>query len=101
MDVTKSRLKEGSKDEYEDYTETETLNSMVPIWRKNKNELKDEDYNNFYKEKFFDYTDPLTHIHTKAEGTATYNALLYLSLIHIFGVTLSDCILLRILSSSR
>ena len=78
MDVTKSRLKEGSKDEYEDYTETETLNSMVPIWRKNKNELKDEDYNNFYKEKFFDYTDPLTHIHTKAEGTATYNALLYI-----------------------
>lgn len=78
MDVTKSRLKEGSKDEYEDYTETETLNSMVPIWRKNKNELQDEDYNNFYKEKFFDYTDPLTHIHTKAEGTATYNALLYI-----------------------
>ncbi|MGN1480630.1 molecular chaperone HtpG [Porcipelethomonas sp.] len=78
MDVTKSRLKEGSEDEYEDYTETETLNSMVPIWRKNKNELKDEDYNNFYKEKFFDYTDPLIHIHTKAEGTATYNALLYI-----------------------
>ena len=78
MDVTKSRLKEGSKDEYEDYTETETLNSMVPIWRKNKNELKDEYYNKFYKEKFFDYTDPLTHIHTKAEGTATYNALLYI-----------------------
>ena len=51
---------------------------MVPIWRKNKSELKDEDYNSFYKEKFFDFTDPLIHIHTKAEGTATYNALLYI-----------------------
>lgn len=78
MDVTKSRLKEGSEDEYEDYTETETLNSMIPIWRKNKSELKDEDYNSFYKDKFFDYNDPLMHIHTKTEGTATYNALLYI-----------------------
>lgn len=78
MDVTQSRLKEGTEDEYEDYTVTETLNSMVPIWRKNKNELKDEDYNSFYKEKFFDYNEPLLHIHTKAEGTATYNALLYI-----------------------
>lgn len=78
MDMTQSRLKEGTEDEYEDYTETETLNSMVPIWRKNKSELKDEDYNSFYKEKFFDYNEPLLHIHTKAEGTATYNALLYI-----------------------
>lgn len=78
MEMSKSRLKEGSENEYEDYTEVETLNSMVPIWKKNKNELKDEDYNGFYKEKFMDYTDPLTHIHTKAEGTATYNALLYI-----------------------
>ncbi len=78
MDVTQSRLKEGTEDEYEDYTVTETLNSMVPIWRKNKSELKDEDYNSFYKEKFFDYNEPLLHIHTKAEGTATYNALLYI-----------------------
>ena len=78
MDVTDSRLKEGTENEYEEYTKTETLNSMVPIWRKNKSELKDEDYNSFYKEKFFDYTDPLLHIHTKAEGTATYNALLYI-----------------------
>ncbi len=54
------------------------LNSMIPIWRKNKSELKDEDYNSFYKEKFFDYTDPILHIHTKTEGTATYNALLYI-----------------------
>lgn len=78
MDMSKSRLKEGTENEYEDYIETETLNSMVPIWRKNKSELKDEDYNSFYKEKFFDYTDPLLHIHTKTEGTATYNALLYI-----------------------
>ncbi len=78
MDMTQSRLKEGTEDEYEDYTVTETLNSMVPIWRKNKSELKDEDYNSFYKEKFFDYNEPLLHIHTKAEGTATYNALLYI-----------------------
>ncbi|MCM1227746.1 MAG: molecular chaperone HtpG [Clostridium sp.] len=78
MDVTKSRLKEGTEDEYEDYTETETLNSMIPIWRKNKSELKDEDYNSFYKDKFYDFTDPLMHIHTKTEGTATYNALLYI-----------------------
>lgn len=78
MDMTKSRLKEGTESEYEDYTETETLNSMLPIWRKNKSELKDEDYNSFYKEKFFDYTDPILHIHTKTEGTATYNALLYI-----------------------
>lgn len=78
MDMTKSRLKEGTENEYEDYTETETLNSMVPIWRKNKSELKDEDYNSFYKEKFMDYTDPIAHIHAKTEGTATYNALLYI-----------------------
>lgn len=78
MDMSKSRLKECTENEYEDYIETETLNSMVPIWRKNKSELKDEDYNSFYKEKFFDYTDPLLHIHTKTEGTATYNALLYI-----------------------
>ncbi len=78
MDISKSRLKEGSENEYEDYIENETLNSMIPIWRKNKSELKDEDYNSFYKEKFMDYTDPIAHIHTKTEGTATYNALLYI-----------------------
>ena len=77
-DMSKRWLKEGTENEYEDYIETETLNSMVPIWRKNKSELKDEDYNSFYKEKFFDYTDPLLQIHTKTEGTATYNAFLYI-----------------------
>ena len=64
--------------EYETYTEMETLNSMVPIWRKNKSELKPEDYNRFYKEKFFDYQDPLAVIHSSTEGTATYNALLFI-----------------------
>lgn len=78
MDMLRSRLKEGTENEYEDYTENVTLNSMVPIWRKNKSELKDEDYNKFYSEKFFDYSEPLMHIHTKTEGTATYNALLYI-----------------------
>ena len=58
--------------------EIETLNSMTPIWKKNKNELKDEDYNNFYREKFMDYEEPLTHIHSKNEGVATYDALLYI-----------------------
>lgn len=79
MDMLKSRLKENTEDEYEDYTEAVTLNSMIPIWRKNKSELTDEDYNNFYRDKFFDYTEPLLHMHIKAEGTAaTYNALLYI-----------------------
>lgn len=82
MEMQKSRQKadtpEGAEPEYEDYTEIETLNSMVPIWRKNKSELKDEDYNQFYQEKFYDYTAPLLHIHSKTEGTATYNSLLYI-----------------------
>ena len=78
MNVEKSRLKEGSKDEYESYVETETLNSMVPLWRKNKNEITPEEYNSFYKEKFHDYADPQKVIHSSTEGTATYNALLFL-----------------------
>ncbi|MEG1882362.1 MAG: molecular chaperone HtpG [Clostridia bacterium] len=79
MMMEKSRKKEGGKDdEYETYYEEETLNSMVPIWKKNKAELTDEDYNNFYKEKFHDYEDPMLVIHTSAEGAVSYNALLYL-----------------------
>lgn len=79
VDCTGRRKKEGGKDdEYEDFVETRTLNSMVPIWKKNKNELKDEDYNSFYKEKFFDYTDPLVHMHVKNEGLVSYDALLYI-----------------------
>lgn len=87
MEVEKSRMKEQPEGEeadeekapeYETYMEVETLNSMVPIWRKNKNELTDEDYNSFYKEKFFDYSDPLKVIHTYTEGAATYHALLFI-----------------------
>lgn len=83
MEMEKERLKEGTgvdgKDpEYEKYTEVETLNSMVPIWRKSKDEVTDEDYNNFYKEKYYDFTDPLKVIHSKTEGAATYNALLFI-----------------------
>ncbi|WP_270739447.1 molecular chaperone HtpG [Massilioclostridium coli] len=78
MDVEKERKKEGSEDEYESYTDEETLNSMQPIWKKAKNEVTDEDYNNFYKEKFFDFTDPMKVIHSKTEGSATYNALLFI-----------------------
>lgn len=83
MDVEHEKLKEGTgvdgkEAEYEKEIVTETLNSMVPIWKKAKSELKDEDYNQFYKDKFYDYSDPLLHIHTKVEGNATYSALLYI-----------------------
>ncbi len=79
MPVTKRKPKEGGKEgEYDETTEIETLNSMVPIWKKSKQELTDEQYNEYYKEKFLDYMDPLTHIHSKTEGTATYNALLFI-----------------------
>ena len=85
MPMQKSRQKpkpenapEDYKPEYEDYTEEETLNSMVPLWRKNKNEITEEEYNNFYKSKFGDYENPLRVIHSNAEGVATYNALLFI-----------------------
>ena len=78
MEVEKSRLKEGSEDEYETYTEVETLNSMVPLWKKAKSEVKPEEYNAFYKEKFADYEDPARVIYSSTEGSATYNALLFI-----------------------
>ncbi len=78
MDVEHEKLKEGTEDEYEKEIVTETLNSMTPIWKKSKSEITDEEYNGFYKDKFFDYEEPLLHIHTKTEGTATYSALLYI-----------------------
>lgn len=85
MMMEKSRLKEkeegGAEDdaaEYETYMELETLNSMVPIWKKNKNELTDQDYNDFYKEKFYDFADPAKVIHSSVEGVSTYNALLFI-----------------------
>lgn len=78
MMMEKQKLKDGTEDEYETYTELETLNSMVPIWKKNKSELKAEDYNNFYKDKFMDFTDPMKVIHSNVEGVSSYNALLFI-----------------------
>ena len=69
---------EGQAPEYKDVTELRTLNSMIPLWKKAKNEIPDEDYNGFYKEKFYDYNDPARVIHYKTEGQATYNALLFI-----------------------
>lgn len=78
MDVTESRLKEGSNEEYEDYSEEKVINSMVPIWRKNKNELTKEDYDNFYSEKHYGFDKPLRHIHISVDGAVNYNAILYI-----------------------
>ena len=82
MDVETQRVKEGTADsdkpEYETVTENRTLNSMVPIWQKAKKDVTDEEYNNFYKEKFFDFEDPLAVIHASVEGAVTYKALLYI-----------------------
>jgi molecular chaperone HtpG len=78
MDVTHSHPVEGKEGEYETVVHEETLNSMVPLWRKNKAELKDEDYEQFYTEKRFGFDKPLRHIHIKAEGTVRYNAILFI-----------------------
>lgn len=64
--------------EYEKYTELETINSMIPLWKRNKKDVTDEEYNNFYKEKFMDYSDPSRVIVTKTEGTISYNALMFI-----------------------
>ncbi|MDE7363298.1 MAG: molecular chaperone HtpG [Ruminococcus sp.] len=86
MEVTHSRPVEqteeeksaGKAPEYEEYTEVETLNSMIPLWKKSKSELKEEDYKHFYTEKFYDYNDPLKYSHVINEGMPSYNALLYI-----------------------
>ncbi|MGV3487182.1 MAG: molecular chaperone HtpG [Tuberibacillus sp.] len=78
MDVTESKLKEGSKDEYEEVKEEQIINSMVPIWRKNKSELTDEDYENFYSEKRYGFDKPLKHIHISVDGAVRYNAILFI-----------------------
>lgn len=81
MEVSKSRKKEDSpedKPEYEDYLEMETLNSMVPIWQRAKKDVTDEEYETFYREKFFDYNKPLRVIHSSAEGSVSFKALLYI-----------------------
>ena len=83
MEVSHTHVKEGTgvdgKDpEYETHTEVETLNSMTPIWKKAKSEVTDEEMNAFYKEKFYDWQDPLKVIRTSTEGAATYTALLFI-----------------------
>ena len=83
MEMVHTHLKEGTgvdgkEPEYESHTELETLNSMVPIWKKAKSEVTDQELNAFYKEKFFDWQDPLKVIRTSTEGAATYTALLFL-----------------------
>jgi molecular chaperone HtpG len=78
MNTKTSQLKEGTEDEYEDVYEDETLNSMVPIWRRNKSELNPQDYDNFYMDKHFGYEKPLKHIHVSVEGITSYNAILYI-----------------------
>ena len=77
MEVTKSRKKEDSE-EYESYTETETLNSMVPLWKRNASDVTAEEYNSFYTEKFYDYEAPARVITQKSEGTATFTALMFI-----------------------
>lgn len=79
MDMESSKVKEGTEDkpEYETVIERKTLNSMIPIWQKAKKDVTQEEYNNFYKEKFFDFEDPLLTITTSVEGVVTYKALLY------------------------
>jgi molecular chaperone HtpG len=86
MEMTKSRPKAkdpaaGKDDktptEYESYQETETLNSMVPLWRRNKNEVSQEEYERFYTEKFYDYEKPLSSLHVSVEGAVSYNGILY------------------------
>ena len=82
MEVSHTHLKdkkdEKEEDEYETVTEIEVINSLTPIWRREKKDVSDEDYNTFYKDKFNDYETPLRHMHIKAEGTFEYTALLYI-----------------------
>ncbi len=81
MEVSKSRLKEDcpeDKPEYESYMEEDTLNSMVPIWQRPKKDVTEEEYNSFYREKFYDYNKPLRVIHSSAEGSVSFKALLFI-----------------------
>ncbi|WP_289139548.1 molecular chaperone HtpG [uncultured Brevibacillus sp.] len=78
MDVVQKRPVEGSENEFEEYVEEQNVNSMVPIWRKNKSELTDEDYEQFYTSKHYGFDKPLKHIHISADGAAVYQAILYI-----------------------
>jgi len=77
MDVEHKHKKEGTEDEYETHIETETMNSQVPLWKKDKKKISDEEYKAFYMDKFHDFEDPLNWIHTKVEGQYSYATLLY------------------------
>ena len=78
MEVTHSHLKEETENEYENHTEIETLNDMVPLWKRDKKKIKEEDYDTFYSDKFMDYEKPLKVIHTSAEGLVSFNSLLFI-----------------------
>ena len=78
MDVEHQDLKEGTKDEYVTHIDEETINSMIPLWKKNKKEVSDTEYDTFYNDKFMDYDKPLKTIHTSVDGLCSYNALLYI-----------------------
>jgi len=78
MDISHEHLKEGSKDEYETVIEEETLNDMIPLWKRDKADISEEDYSTFYSDKFFDYEKPMSIIHTKGEGLISYNSLLFI-----------------------
>ena len=78
MQVTESRLKEGSEDEYEDVSELQTLNSMIPLWKKSASEATDEEYASFYRDKFYDYDAPARVISQKSEGASTFTALMFI-----------------------
>ena len=78
MDVKKTKPVAGEEDKVETYEEEDTINSMIPIWRKNKSELTDEDYTAYYHERRFGFDDPVKHIHLKIDGSVSYNAILYI-----------------------
>ncbi len=78
MDITTSKPKEDNEEEFEQIVEEQTINSMVPIWKKNKSELTDEDYQQFYNEKRYGFDKPLKHLHINVDGTLRYNAILYI-----------------------
>ncbi len=78
MEVEHRHLKEGSDNEYETHLETEVLNDMVPLWKRDKKKITEEEYNTFYSDKFFDYETPLKVIHTEAEGLVSFSSLLYI-----------------------
>lgn len=78
MDIPKTMPKEENEREHEEYVEEETVNSMVPIWERNKNELSEEDYKNFYQERHYGFDEPLTYIHINAEGTVSFKAVLFI-----------------------